>query len=36
VARLREQIDLDTFAVELEELVDLTMRPAHLFLWVRR
>jgi hypothetical protein len=35
-ARLRQHVDLDTLAVELEGVVDRTMHPQHLFLWVAR
>jgi hypothetical protein len=33
-ARLKEQVDLDTLGVEIEAVVDRTMRPRHQFLWL--
>lgn len=33
--RLREQIDLDGLGAELARVVDATMHPAHLSLWLR-
>jgi hypothetical protein len=33
-ARLREEIDLDTLRGELHGVVDRTMRPEHVFLWL--
>jgi hypothetical protein len=35
-ARLREQVDLDTLAGELGAVVDETMQPAHVGLWLRQ
>jgi hypothetical protein len=35
-ARLREQVDLDSLCAELLDVVDQTMQPAHLSLWLRR
>jgi hypothetical protein len=35
-ARLREQVDLDSLCAELHDVVDQTMQPAHLSLWLRR
>jgi hypothetical protein len=33
--RLRDQIDLDTLALELRGIVDQTMQPAHVTVWLR-
>jgi hypothetical protein len=33
--RLREQIDLDTLSTELLAVVDQTMEPTHVSLWLR-
>jgi hypothetical protein len=35
VARLREQVDLDTLRAELLALVDHTMQPARTSIWLR-
>jgi hypothetical protein len=34
-ARLRDQVDLDTLAIELEAVADRTMEPTMLSLWLR-
>jgi hypothetical protein len=34
-ARLRDQVDLDTLAIELEAVADRTMEPTMLWLWLR-
>jgi hypothetical protein len=34
-ARLREQVDLDTLRIDLEHVVDETMRPASVSVWLR-
>jgi hypothetical protein len=34
-ARLREQVDLDTLSAELLSVVDQTMQPTQLSLWLR-
>lgn len=34
--RLREQIDIDALGIELTEIVQRTMQPAHASLWLRR
>lgn len=34
-SRLREETDIDALGAELQTLVDITMQPAHISLWVR-
>jgi cobalamin biosynthesis protein CobT len=34
-SRLRDEIDLETLHAELADVIDRTMRPSHVSLWVR-